>query len=128
MGSTASQIIQVKCPGLYADANLSMYIEMATQLSDSCFFGSNYQLAIALRACHDYTLDQRNAGQAGQISSIKEGDLAIAYATSKVEGDEDLSQTNYGKKLMYLIKSGPGGSSITGYGNREVSSNGYNLI
>ena len=127
MGLTASQIIQVKCPELYADANLSVYIEMATQLSDSCFFGTNYQLAIALRACHDYTLDQRDAGQAGQISSVKEGDLAIAYAISKAEGSEDLSQTSYGKKLIALIESGPGGSSVTGY-DGSITSNGYNLI
>jgi hypothetical protein len=108
------EIIQVKCPGLYSDAGRGIYIELAGDRISSCYFGRNKNLAIALQACHDYTMDQRG-GDAGTVSAKREGDLSVSYSVSGSAGGDDLSQTSYGMALKRLIKQSNGGAiSVTG--------------
>lgn len=116
MAQTPSQIIEYRSPNLFASSFLSNYIEIATERSDSCFYGGNYNLAIALMAMHMYALDSRpgNSGDAGQISSKSEGGLSISYSVSlNMSSDAYLSQTSYGLELQQLIKtSGPGATVL----------------
>ncbi len=116
MAQTPSQIIEYRSPNLFASSFISKYIEIATERSDNCFFGDNYSLAIALMAMHMYALDSRpgNSGDAGQISSKREGSLSISYsASSNTNSDAYLSQTSYGLELQQLIKtSGPGATVL----------------
>lgn len=114
MSYSVLQIIQVRCPGLYADPSRDIYIDLANSRISSCYFGKNRNLAIALQACHDYTMDQRG-GDAGTLSSKKEGDLSISYSVSGSTGGDDLSQTSFGMALKRLTKQSNGGAiSVTG--------------
>lgn len=111
---TVNEILQAINPNLYNDANRDIYIELATNQTDRCYFGVNYNLAIALRASHMYVLDNRPNGETGQINSKKEGDLSVSFSTGKSSGaSDDLSQTNYGMQLQTLIRQGPPAVSIT---------------
>jgi hypothetical protein len=113
---TVLQIIEVRCPGLYADPGRDIYISLAEQQISSCYFGDNRNLAVALQACHDYSVGQRG-GDAGTISSKKEGDLAVTYSAGGGVST-DLGQTSFGLALQRLIrKSGGGAISVTGAQN-----------
>lgn len=111
---TVNEILQAINPNLYNDANRDIYIELATNQTDRCYFGVNYNLAIALRASHMYVLANRPNGETGQINSKKEGDLSVSFSAGKSsEASDDLSQTNYGMQLQTLILQGPPAVSIT---------------
>ena len=101
---STDQYIMIKCPSLYADANKSLWVQAAKDVLGSCFYGEWYGLAVALRAAHDYTLDNRIGGQgfSGPISSIKEKNLSVSFQTTG--GDSNpLSQTSYGLELQELM-------------------------
>ena len=115
MALSPTQYLAAICPQLAADANLSVYLEMATNQVSGCFFGTNYNMAVALRAAHIYTLAQRPLGDSGQISSKREGDLSVSYSTTSGEsGGDDLNQTHYGKQYMQLAKQSGAAMSVLG--------------
>lgn len=116
MSLTAIQIIEIQCPDLYTDPNLNKWISLAQERTNRCFFGKNYNQAVALRACHMYTLSLRIGGASGVISSKKEGDLSVSYAqnSSDTDGYDDLLLTHYGKQLKSLMKATSMGVSVLG--------------
>ena len=117
MGSTTLQIIEVKCPGLYADAGRDIYIETAEGRISRCYYRENYNFAVALQACHDYTMDQRG-GDSGTVSSKKEGDLSVSYSSISTDGS-DLDQTSFGIALKRLQRQmGSGAISVVGAQNK----------
>lgn len=117
--SSIQQYIAVKCPDLYADANMNVYIESAQLTIDSEAYGTKYNYAVALRACHDYTIttQQNTVGGGGQILSKKEKNLAVTYSnssTSVKSGDEYLKLTNFGLELLSIQKGTLNRFGITG--------------
>ena len=115
MASSVLDIIQAICPGLYADTvNRDIFIEMATERTNSCFYKSKYNQAIALRASHTWALAQRGStGDSGQISSKKEGDLQVSFSTTTMNSDDsDLSLTHYGIQLQGLMNAGSPAISV----------------
>jgi hypothetical protein len=109
MGYSAIDLVKAMCPNLANSEFLDMYMERAILITNPNYFGAKYSMALALRACHLWTLDKRagsNIGAPGAVQSMREGGLSISYSVS---GDgSDLSLTHYGKQLQSLIKtSGP---------------------
>jgi hypothetical protein len=110
MSYTTEQYIQTKCPNLYSDSNLAVYIDVAKLTIKSESFGTKYNYAVALKACHDYSIAQMQqgigAGTSGTISSKREGDLAVTFGNnlSNITGDDYLKLTNYGIELLALQK------------------------
>jgi len=108
---TASQILDLIAPQYMADPNKASFIILARGQTSLCFYGTNYERAVALRTAHMLAL--RDAAQSGagggEVASKREGDLAIAYHKSTIgDGDSDLVLTIYGKQLMGLTAgSGP---------------------
>lgn len=120
MATSVLSLIQVYCPGLYSDANRDTFITVATDRTSQSFYGSNYNLAIALMACHDWAIANRPGGSYGAVGSLanmREGDLSIGYSSSSSTGGGDLDQTSFGKKLQQLKKSTLPGVSCTGADN-----------
>ena len=112
----ATDYITAGCPALAASPSLNTYIADATNRTNSAFFGINAQKAIALRAMHEFTLDQRNLGAGGAIGSLREGGAAIGYETAKGHQlDVDLDQTSFGKRLRALIRSTSPAASVMGF-------------
>lgn len=103
--ATATAIITAICPKLAASASLDMFIELATARTSSEYFLGNYTMAVALRACHMFTLSQRNLGESGPVTSKTEGRLSLSFGTIGATNmtDKNLSQTGYGIQLMELI-------------------------
>jgi hypothetical protein len=103
---TPVEIITAICPDLASSPSLSVFVSLAEARTDRCFFGTNYSLAVALRACHQYTLSQRPNGESGMIGSKSEGKLSISFnAGGGNTNMGDLGQTAYGTQLADLIKS-----------------------
>ncbi len=46
------QYLSAVAPALAADVNKNVYIEMATERTNKCFYGKKYNQAVALLAAH----------------------------------------------------------------------------
>jgi hypothetical protein len=115
MSLTASMIFDLIAPVYASDPGKASYLELATLRTSSCVFGANYQTAIALRAAHMMQMRDRG-GNAGPVSSVREGDLAIYYGSIFETWKSDLNQTSYGMELKGLIKGNGAKHSVTGGG------------
>lgn len=113
MGLTVDQVITIQCSLLASDANKELYKTLASGQLDQCVYGTDYNQAIGLLACHMFTLAQRSQGAGGSVTSLKEGNLGINYSSgSGAEGD--LDQTAYGKQLKRLQDNNVVGFSVLG--------------
>ena len=114
MSLSPNQIIAAICPELSGSPSLSVFIEMAAEITDKGFFGKMYPYAVAYRACHLYSITGGgNSGNGalgmGQIASMSEGGLSVTFAQnqSAETNSSGLDTTKYGKQLLALIKSRP---------------------
>lgn len=111
MSLSPDQIIKAICPELSDSPSLSVFIDMAAELTDKGFFGKLYNHAIANRACHLFTISGGAHGDSvlgmGQVASMSEGGLSISFATNAANHSSGLDTTKYGKQLLALIKSLP---------------------
>ena len=119
---TIDQYLAAIAPSIATDASKDVYIEMATERTNRCFYGDKYNQAVALRAAHIAFLLTANAGSmgagsgsaeggsVGTITSKREGDLAVSYGTSAIGSsagsvtDAELAQTRFGLMLLALRK------------------------
>lgn len=123
MSLTVVQILDMIAPQFVADTNKLSFIELATMRTNANVFGENYNLAVALRSAHMLTLSKRASGDAGQVSSKREGDLQISYfqdSSASSTDNGDLGMSHYGKQLIGLINGVIPAVGVTG-GN----DNGY---
>jgi len=105
--STPEEILAVICPSLVATSGYSVYIELATSLTSSGYFGANYSLAIALRAAHQYTVNAKRGGASGFVTQKVEGRLSQSFGGfGKLQSE--LQTTSYGAQLYDLIHTRPG--------------------
>lgn len=117
MALTPSQYLDLVAPEFSSNANKSTYLEMAQGRTSSCFYGSNYSQAVALMAAHmmALALSRPAGGDAGQVTSKREGDLSISFgAVSGVSAD--LAQTKYGVQLAGLRRASGPALGVTGGG------------
>ncbi len=112
MALTSTQIIQLECSDLYDNPNVNTWISYAQEQLASCVLGDEYNRAVALLACHMYSLSSRSLGSAGNATSIKEGGLAVGFSSSGITGD--LGQTSYGVQLKNLLDSSIPAISVLG--------------
>ena len=124
MASSVKEILAAIAPQFPDDAQMDVFIELATGQTSACFFGTKANHAIALRTAHMMTLSDQNGmfagGQAGQVVSKKEADLSVGFGptgsgTNTV--DADLGQTSYGIQLMGLRKGSNAFMGVTGVDN-----------
>lgn len=99
--SSPAEKIKILCPPLYADTERDEYISMAESLTGRAYFGVHGDQAVALRACHLYTLSKRSQGAGGTVASMAEGKLSMSFNSGNMGGD-DLSQTHFGIQLKSL--------------------------
>ena len=98
---TVNDFIRIKAPDLYSDPDKNTWINSAQNKINRCYFGSNYNEAVALQAAHEWSLtNTRSNGESGAISSKREGDLSISYSTTGK--NDNLNLTHYGKQLIDL--------------------------
>jgi hypothetical protein len=112
---SASTVLDAIAPQFASDAGKTTFLSLAAGRTSSCFFGVNYDLAVALRAAHMMTLRDRRSGSPGAASSKREGGLAISYSQAQ-GGDADLGQTHYGRQLEGLINGNIPAVGLTGGG------------
>jgi len=113
---TAAEYIENMFPDMYADTDLmEFYVELAGDMSDTSYFGTLLNYAIALRAMHMYVLDKdRPRGGAGFITGKSEGNASIRYSEgSGMRSSSDLILTHWGQRLRSLIKARGGSVSVS---------------
>ena len=116
MALTIDQIIAARAPQFSADPRKAAFEELA-KLQTSTNFGDRYNLAVALRMCHWWALEQIAGGSStnsgltmgGTVKSETEGGLSRSYGNagsgSTGTTNEDLSRTAFGVELLALIRS-----------------------
>ena len=93
-------------PGLKDDADKDTYIALAKTQTSSCFYGSRYNEAVALRAAHNLVLskpDTYRSNLSGGVMSKKQRNLTVMYGQTNSNNEADksgLSQTTYGTQLL----------------------------
>jgi hypothetical protein len=100
------EIITVLRPSLASDANVNNYITLATQSVSATFYGANYELAIALLACHTHYLAVTRDGSPGVVTYQGAGRLMQSTGGLGVIRD-DLELSNYGMQLQRLKMQSP---------------------
>jgi hypothetical protein len=96
--------LAVLCPTMLTVSGYSVFIDMAEGVTSSGFFGSQYNLAVALRAAHMYVLNRKRGGEGGFITQKVEGRMSVSYGGVNNVTDE-LQLTSYGMQLYDLIKN-----------------------
>ena len=114
---SAESILDAIAPQFKNNADKSTFLTIATSLTSQCYFGAQYDYAVALRAAHMLTLTNRpggSSGVSGSVTSLKEGDSAIGFGSAgNTAGSGDLTTTSYGQQLKSLINNGGGQFSVT---------------
>lgn len=101
MALTPFQTLQAIAPEIACHDGIMPILSIASKRTSENVFGDQHGYAVALLAAHIVTLRER-AGL-GQITSEKEGDLAVTYAQMGVM-DGDLNTTGFGQMLAGLRK------------------------
>jgi hypothetical protein len=96
-----------------ASVEYQTYIDIAQRLIDPDYFGEDFNFAIALRMCHEYTLDNdpaRAAGDGGFITDKTEGRVSVRFLHNMDRSSAStLLYTKYGMRLKALYRiHGPG--------------------
>lgn len=123
MSLTIDQQLDLITRGAYvSDPFRADALTAAADQTSACFFGRNYNRAVALRAAHELVLSNRVLGEPGTIQSKKEGQLSITFGkTSAVLKDDSyLAQTTFGLQLLNLQRSTVPAISVTGGGLDNV--------
>jgi hypothetical protein len=115
--ASASSILDKIAPQYSSDPDKAEFIGFARDRTNTCVFGDNYEMAVALRAAH--MMYMRDLGQAGagggELASKREGDLAISFHKSNNnQGDGDLSSSSFGKQLLGLMNGSIPYFGVTG--------------
>lgn len=98
------EYLAVLCPTILTVSGYNVFIDMAEGVTSSGFFGSQYNLAVALRAAHLYVLNRKRGGEGGFITEKREGRMSVSYGGVDNVTSE-LQLTSYGVQLCDLIKN-----------------------
>jgi len=127
MSYTIDQWIAIKCSDLDSDSDKQQWIDGAKLHINQDSYGSKYNICVALRACHDFTVKQQqqdriSSGAAGPITSKREGDLSINFANNSSKSDIEayLGLTTYGLELLSIQKGTLSRFGVTGDDNDTI--------
>lgn len=116
---SVEQYLRALAPQCIADGGYEVFINMAEQRTNRCFYGLKANQAVALLAAHIWFLlgsgnggagsGSAEGGITGSVVSKREGDLAIGYGSGAASGSSDMSDselalTRWGLMLLNLRK------------------------
>lgn len=84
------------------DAELQVYLDIASNWLSESAWGAKYPTGLALMAAHLKTLESR--GGKGQVTSMSAGGVSRSYASL---GTDELAQTSYGALFLSLRRTLP---------------------
>jgi len=100
----AQDILAAIAPELANDPNNAAHINLADGQTGAVF-GDQRDYAVALLAAHTLTIANRGksvGGIAGNVSSLKEGQLSVGFAGGAEVVSGSLGSTSYGEELLRL--------------------------
>ena len=105
---TVDSILSLIAPQFNDITNKNDYISLARLRVNACMFGDKTNLAIAYMTAHLIAVSTdpaRGKGEAGNITSKKEGDLSVTYGNfnTNTNGNSDLNMTSYGQSFQGLL-------------------------
>jgi len=128
MTLSASQIFQTY-PKLRDDIDAATYIELARLQTSSTYYGTRYELAVALRAAHNLTLAkpkmyETSSSLSGPHAGKRQQDLSESFYNSTPQfagggvsaGLKLLTLTVYGQQLLQIMSMSNTSMSAVGVG------------
>lgn len=109
---TPGEYLAVICPSILTVSGCGGFITMAEELTSSGYFGSQYNMAVALRAAHMYVLNRKRNGEAGMVTQKMEGRMSVSYGGMDFLNNE-LQLTSYGMQLLNLINTTKFGGTVS---------------
>lgn len=85
-----------------SEEDKALFIEAAEPGVSESYFGSDYQQALGLLACHIAVMAQRDGGEVGALTGKREGDISVSYSGASLLAD-DYGQTAPGMMLKRLL-------------------------
>ena len=117
MGLTETEMEELKgyLPEEFAASpRLGAWVKAAMFRVGRCYFGKAYVYALSLVVSHKAAMEARGSdGQAGQVTSKREGDLSVSYGNAG-NGGGDLAATSYGQAFLSLLEQYSRRPGITG--------------
>jgi hypothetical protein len=105
MAFSAEEWIDQLYPELALSPAKDMYIEDAVASLSSAVFGTQYNKAVALLACHEFYMTSRPANETGLVTSKTEGRTSISFWNSIKEGSSSTyGLSSFGKQLKAMIR------------------------
>ena len=101
--STPEEILAVICPSMLTVSGYQVYIDMASAVTSSGYFGDSYATAVALLAAHNYALSKRGM-DSGIVTQKTEGKLSQSFG-GFIEIKNTLELSNYGQQYKMLRDS-----------------------
>jgi len=104
---SAVDLIPVIAPDLAADPQLSGAIAIADGQIGPLIGGSQRDTLVAYLAAHILTLAKRSASTgaaSGEITSLREGGLAMTFSTGGSSGSTTLATTAFGAEFARLSR------------------------
>lgn len=98
-------------PAIAAKDTAAVFIDMAADRCGVSYFGKLWSQAVANLAAHIATLSERDGGEAGAITSKREGDLSVGFSAGSK--DDDLMATLYGRAYLLLLRQSGKGMTLT---------------
>ena len=97
-------------------ALLDAWIDGALLTVGRQYFKGAFIYALSLVVCHKAALANRGVGgEAGAVSSVREGDVSVSYAAPAASGnDAYFSSTSYGLEFLQLKRQYSARPGITG--------------
>lgn len=94
---------------------LDCWIDGALLVVGRQYFKGAFVYALSLVVAHKAALASRgNAGEAGPVTSVREGDISVSYGSNAGGGSSYFSSTSYGQEFEQLKKQYSARPGITG--------------
>ncbi len=106
INSTLDDLVATICPDLEASPSRDVYLDIAQGTTSSEALGDLYNLAVCLKAAHEFTIDTtRPLGDGGRITAKNEGRTSVQYEfTPGNNKSSSLELTQYGVRLKKIYR------------------------
>lgn len=101
---TPEAILAIIATELASSPLMDGYVALARIQISPIFFGTNYNLAVALKAAHEWVLNTKRSGQSGVLTYEMSNRMSRSFGgVGVIRNDWDLS--NYGLQYKALVRS-----------------------
>lgn len=109
--ATVAEYVAAYLPALSSSTSYNVFVSDAALTLDSAKLGDQYNKAVALKACHDYTTKVIRRGNGGQVTMIQEARASMQFAAGRADATS-LDTTSFGQDLKDILRIRVGSAGL----------------